>query len=138
MELALFGVVGIVTIVAAGVFGQKLGVAAPLILIVIGVGFSYLPGAPSEIPHEIILTVLLPPILYSAAVQVPVVDFRRNISSITALSVVLVLVTAFVTGFILYVIFPDLSLAAGIAIGAVISPTDAVAATALGKRRPAS
>jgi NhaP-type Na+/H+ or K+/H+ antiporter len=134
MELALFGVVGIVTIVAAGVFGQKLGVAAPLILIVIGVGFSYLPGAPSEIPHEIILTVLLPPILYSAAVQVPVVDFRRNISSITALSVVLVLVTAFVTGFILYVIFPDLSLAAGIAIGAVISPTDAVAATALGKR----
>jgi NhaP-type Na+/H+ or K+/H+ antiporter len=134
MELALFGVVGVLTIVAAGVFGQKLGVAAPLILVAIGVAFSYLPGAPSEVPHEIILTVLLPPILYSAAVQVPVVDFRRNISSITALSVVLVLVTAFVTGFLLYLIFPDLSLAAGIAIGAVISPTDAVAATALGKR----
>ena len=134
MELALFGVVGVLTIVAAGVFGQKLGVATPLILIVIGVAFSYLPGAPSEVPNEIILTVLLPPILYSAAVQVPVVDFRRNISSISALSVLLVLVTAFVTGFLLYLIFPDLSLAAGIAIGAVISPTDAVAATALGKR----
>ena len=134
MELALFGVIGIVTIVAAGFFGQKLGVAAPLILIVIGVAFSYLPGAPTEVPHEIILLGLLPPILYSAAIQVPVVDFRRNFSSISALSVVLVFVTAFVTGFVLYLIFPDLSLPAGIAIGAVISPTDAVAATALGKK----
>ena len=134
MELALFGVIGVVTIVAAGFFGQKLGVAAPLILIVIGVAFSYIPGAPTEVPHEIILLGLLPPILYSAAIQVPVVDFRRNFSSISALSVVLVFVTAFVTGFVLYVIFPDLSLPAGIAIGAVISPTDAVAATALGKK----
>jgi NhaP-type Na+/H+ or K+/H+ antiporter len=134
MELALFGVIGIVTIVAAGFFSQKLGVAAPLILIVIGVGFSYIPGAPTEVPHEIILLGLLPPILYSAAIQVPVVDFRRNFSSISALSVVLVFVTAFVTGFVLYLIFPDLSLPAGIAIGAVISPTDAVAATALGKK----
>lgn len=134
MELALFGVIGIVTIVAAGFFGQKLGVAAPLILIVIGVAFSYIPGSPTEVPHEIILLGLLPPILYSAAIQVPVVDFRRNFSSISALSVVLVFVTAFVTGFVLYVIFPDLSLPAGIAIGAVISPTDAVAATALGKK----
>ena len=134
MELALFGVIGIVTIVAAGFFGQKLGVAAPLILIVIGVAFSYIPGAPTEVTHEIILLGLLPPILYSAAIQVPVVDFRRNFSSISALSVVLVFVTAFVTGFVLYLIFPDLSLPAGIAIGAVISPTDAVAATALGKK----
>jgi len=134
MELALFGVIGVVTIVAAGFFGQKLGVAAPLILIGIGVAFSYIPGAPTEVPHEIILLGLLPPILYSAAIQVPVVDFRRNFSSISALSVVLVFVTAFVTGFVLYVIFPDLSLPAGIAIGAVISPTDAVAATALGKK----
>jgi len=134
MELALFGVIGVITIVAAGFFSQKLGIAAPLILIVVGVAFSYLPGAPTMVDHEIILLGLLPPILYAAAITVPVVDFRRNFSSISALSVALVFVTAFVTGFVLYVIFPDLSLAAGIAIGAVISPTDAVAATALGKR----
>jgi len=134
MELALFGVIGVITIVAAGFFSQKLGIAAPLILIVVGVAFSYLPGAPTTVDHEIILLGLLPPILYAAAITVPVVDFRRNFSSISALSVALVFVTAFVTGFVLYVIFPDLSLAAGIAIGAVISPTDVVAATALGKR----
>lgn len=134
MELALFGVIGAITIVAAGVFSRKLGVAAPLLLILIGFAFSYIPGAPTEIEPDIILLGLLPPILYSAAINVPVVDFRRNFSSISALSVILVLVTAFITGYVLYLIFPDLSLAAGIAIGAVISPTDAVAATALGKR----
>lgn len=133
-RIALLGVVAIITIVAAGAFSKKLGVAAPLILILIGVGFSFVPGAPVDIPHEIILVGLLPPILYSAAIAVPVVDFRRNLSGISALSVLLVLVTAAVTGFILFVIFPDLDLAAGIAIGAVISPTDAVAATALGKK----
>ncbi|MET0989164.1 MAG: cation:proton antiporter, partial [Glaciihabitans sp.] len=111
MELALFGVIGIVTIVAAGYFSAKLGVAAPLLLMLIGVGFSFIPGAPTEVPHELILMGLLPPILYSAAIQVPVVDIRRNLSSISALSVTLVLVTAFVTGYILYLIFPDLSLA---------------------------
>ena len=134
MEWAAFGVVGIITIVAAGVFSKKLGIATPLLLIVIGFAYSYIPGAPVHVPHEIILTVLLPPILYAAAITVPVIDFRRNLSSISALSVTLVIVSALVTGYVLFLIFPDLSLAAAIALGAVISPTDAVAATSLGKR----
>lgn len=130
----VFGVVAVVTIVIAGVFSRKLGVAAPLILILIGFGYSYIPGAPTVVPHEIVLLGLLPPILYAAAINVPVVDLRRNFGTISSLSVGLVLVTAFGTGFILYAIFPDLTLAGGIALGAVISPTDAVAATALGKK----
>jgi NhaP-type Na+/H+ or K+/H+ antiporter len=130
----VFGVVALVTIVGAGAFSKKLGVAAPLILILIGFGFSYIPGAPTVVPHDVVLLGLLPPILYAAAINVPVVDLRRNFTSISALSVGLVLVTAFGTGLILYAIFPDLSLAGGIALGAVISPTDAVAATALGKK----
>lgn len=134
IRMALLGVAAIVTIVAAGVFSKKLGVAAPLILIVIGVGFSFIPGAPTAVPHELILVGLLPPILYSAAIAVPVVDFRRNLLSISALSVALVIVTAVVTGLILYLVFPSLNLAAAIAIGAVISPTDAVAATAVAKK----
>lgn len=134
IRISLLGVLALVTIVAAGAFSKKLGVAAPLILIVVGVGFSFIPGAPVVVPHEVILLGLLPPILYSAALTVPVIDFRRNLTSISLLSVALVIVTAGITGFILYLLFPQLSLAAGIAIGAVISPTDAVAATALGKR----
>ncbi len=90
---AIFGVVGIVAIVAAGAFSKKLGVAAPLLLILIGFGFSYIPGAPNYVPHELILMGLLPPILYSAAINVPIVDFRRNFRAISALSVALVVVT---------------------------------------------
>ena len=121
-------------IVAAGAFSKKLGVAAPLLLILIGFGFSYIPGAPNYVPHELILMGLLPPILYSAAINVPIVDFRRNFRTISALSVALVVGTAFATGTVLYFLFPALDYPAAIAIGAVISPTDAVAATALGKR----
>ena len=130
----VFGVVAVVTIVVAGLFSKKLGVAAPLILILVGFVYSYIPGAPTVVPHNVVLLGLLPPILYAAAINVPVVDLRRNFSTISALSVGLVLVTAFGTGVILYLIFPDLTLAGGIALGAVISPTDAVAATALGKK----
>jgi NhaP-type Na+/H+ or K+/H+ antiporter len=134
MEWALIGVVAIVSIVAAGAFANKLGVASPLLLIVLGVGFSFIPGAPTTVPPEIILAGLLPPILYASAVNVPVIDFRRNFSSIFGLSVLLVVVSAFVTGGLLNILFPKLSLAEGVALGAVISPTDAVAATAIGKR----
>ncbi|HEX3680701.1 MAG TPA: sodium:proton antiporter [Galbitalea sp.] len=134
MEWALFGVVAIVSIVAAGVFANKLGIAAPLVLILLGVGFSFIPGAPTTVPPQVVLEGLLPPILYASAVNVPVMDFKRNFSSIFGLSVLLVIVSAFVTGWLLFMLFPKLSLAEGVAIGAVISPTDAVAATAIGKR----
>jgi CPA1 family monovalent cation:H+ antiporter len=133
-DIAIFIAIGLVTIVVAGVFGGKLGIAAPLLLILIGAGFSFIPGAPVNVPGEIILLGLLPPILYSSAITVPIVDFRRNFASISALSVGLVVVTTFATGTLLWWLFPALSLPAAIAVGAVISPTDAVAATAVAKR----
>jgi NhaP-type Na+/H+ or K+/H+ antiporter len=103
--------------------------------VLVGVALSYLPGVPAiEVPHGWVLDVLLPPILYAAALRVPVVDFRRNLQTITSLSVVLVIVTAFAAGFLLYALLPDLNLAAGIALGAVIAPPDAVAATSIGRR----
>jgi NhaP-type Na+/H+ or K+/H+ antiporter len=103
--------------------------------VLVGVGLSYLPGMPEvDVPHEFILDGVLPPILYAAAIAVPVVDFRRNIRTIGSLSVLLVVVTAFGTGFLLYALLPDLNLAAAIALGAVISPPDAVAATSVGRR----
>lgn len=128
-------VIGVITVIAVAAFSRKLGVAAPLILVVVGIGISYLPGiGPIDIPPEIILSGVLPPLLYSAAINVPLVDFRRNLNSISALSILLVIGTAIGTGVLLWLILPDLNLAAAIALGAVISPTDAVAATALGKR----
>ncbi|WP_424465679.1 cation:proton antiporter [Pseudoclavibacter helvolus] len=135
LELAVFGVAAVLIIVAVAAIAPRLGVAAPILLVLVGIGVGYLPGAPEfEFPPELILTIVLPPILYSAAVNVPLTDFRRNLRSITGLSVLLVIISAFGSGLLLFALLPDLNLAAAIALGAVISPPDAVAATAVGKR----
>nr|WP_202129997.1 sodium:proton antiporter [Rathayibacter iranicus] len=131
----MLGVVGIITVVTVARFSYRLGIAAPLVLVVVGIGASYVPGVPDiEVEPELILAGVLPPLLYSAAIQVPLTDFRRNVRSIFGLSVLLVVVTALAVGGFLYAVFPDLSLPAAIALGAVVSPTDAVAATSIGKK----
>ncbi|MCJ1694628.1 sodium:proton antiporter [Rathayibacter caricis] len=135
MDYALLGVAGIITVVTVARFSSRLGIAAPLILVVVGIGASYLPGVPEiEVEPELILAGVLPPLLYSAAIQVPLTDFRRNLRSIFGLSVLLVFATAIAVGVFLYILLPDLSLPAAIALGAVVSPTDAVAATSIGKK----
>lgn len=131
----VFGVIGVAVIVVVAAFSRRLGIAAPIFLVVIGVLLSYVPGVPSlEVSPEFVLDVLLPPILYAAAIRLSFVDFRRNLGTIMSLSVVLVVVTAFGTGFALFAVLPALTLPAGIALGAVLSPPDAVAATAVGRR----
>ncbi|MFT2818007.1 cation:proton antiporter [Leifsonia sp. A12D58] len=135
MEYAVLGLASLLIIVAVATIAPKLGVAAPLVLVVVGIACSFIPWVPVvEFPPELILALVLPPILYSSAVNVPLVDFRRNLKAITSLSVLLVIVSALVSGLLLYWLLPDLSLAAAIALGAVISPPDAVAATSIGKR----
>ncbi|KQR51934.1 sodium:proton antiporter [Leifsonia sp. Leaf336] len=135
MELGVYAVIAVAVIVGVAAFARKLGVAAPIILVIVGVTLSGLPGVPDiEVPPEIILDGLLPPILYAAAISVPLTDFRRNLAPIAGLSVFLVVVTAFASGFVLYTMLPDLNLAAAIALGAIISPPDAVAATSIGRK----
>ncbi|WP_374945591.1 cation:proton antiporter [Agreia sp.] len=135
MELALIAVLGVVVIVAVSLLAPKVKLAAPLILAVLGIGISLLPGVPSvHVASAVILSGVLPPLLYASSISLPLVDLRSNIGSISALAVVLVIASAFGTGWLLFTLFPELNLAAAIALGAVISPTDAVAATSIGKR----
>jgi NhaP-type Na+/H+ or K+/H+ antiporter len=135
VELGLLGIIGIAVLVGVAVLSKRVGVAAPLILVVVGIGLSFVPGVPSfSIPDEWILTGILPPLLYAAAIKTPVTDFRRNITPIASLSVALVVVSAFAAGLLLHALLPGLGLAAAIAVGAVISPPDAVAATSIGRR----
>ena len=134
-EWALLAVAAVLIIVAVSYFAPKLGVAAPVLLVLVGMACSQLPGAPHLVVEpEWILTIVLPPILYSAAVNVPVVDFRRDFRSIGALSVLLVAVSAFGTGLLIWWLLPEIGFAAALALGAVISPPDAVAATSIGKK----
>jgi Na+/H+ antiporter len=135
MQLALIAVLAVVVIVAVSLLAPKVKLAAPLILAVLGIGISLLPGVPPvHVASSLILMGVLPPLLYASAISLPLVDLRSNVGSISALAVVLVAASAFGTGWLLHLLFPDLNLAAAIALGAVVSPTDAVAATSIGKR----
>ncbi|QHC61310.1 sodium:proton antiporter [Rathayibacter festucae] len=135
MELGIAAVIGVAVLVGVAAFARRLGVAAPIALVLAGVGLSFLPGVPEVVvPHEWVLDGVLPPLLYAAAISVPFVDFRRNIATISGLSVVLVLISAAGIGALLFVLLPELGLPLAIAVGAIISPPDAVAATSVGRR----
>lgn len=135
MEYGLIAVAFVVLLVGVSLVSGRIRIAAPLVFVVVGIAIGYVPGVPLiEIPPEIILIGVLPPLLYSAAVNVPLMDFRRNLRPIAGLSVLLVLISALVVGTILHLAMPQIPFAAAVALGAVISPPDAVAATSVGKR----
>jgi len=128
-------VVAVLVIVAATGLSKRIGIAAPLLLVIVGAAISYIPGAPEiDLDADFILFVVLPPLLYAAAVNFPLIDFRRNLVPIVALGFVLVIGSALAIGFAISWLIPDLGLANAIALGAVLSPTDAVSATSVAKR----
>ncbi|WP_290052369.1 cation:proton antiporter [Amycolatopsis solani] len=127
-ELLVVLVTGFLVIAAATVVGPRLGVAAPLVLVVLGVAASLLPlFSSAHIEPEWILEGVLPPLLYSAAVSMPAMNFRREFGAISGLSVLLVVGSSLVLGLFFALVLPDLGFAWGVALGAIISPTDAVA-----------
>ncbi len=135
MEFTLVAVLGVVAIVAVAAFSERLGLAAPLSLVLVGIALSFIPGVPHpEIEPEWILAGVLPPLLYSAAVSMPVTDFRRDFQSISGLAVTLVVLSTLGAGALFHWLLPEIGWPAAFALGAVISPTDAVAATSVGKK----
>ncbi|HEY5978949.1 MAG TPA: sodium:proton antiporter [Microlunatus sp.] len=134
MELLEIAMIGIAVMVGVSVIAPKIGIATPLLLVLLGIGISFLPFvAPVEIEPEWILGGILPPLLYSSAVNMPAMDFRRDLRTISAFSVLLVIGSAVVIGYVMSWLIPDIDLATGIALGAILSPTDAVA-TSIVKR----
>ena len=134
-QLITLVVVGVVLVIGVvSFFASRIGVAAPLALTVVGVGVGAIPAVPHfQISPDLVLTVILPPLLYAAARQVPFVDFRRNLRVIGFLAIALVIVSAAVVGVVVALIWA-IPLALAFALGAVVAPPDAVAATSLGKR----
>ena len=135
METALLiSIAGIALVVAITAVAPRVGVAAPLLLVLLGIAVSFIPTMPPiEIEPEWILGGLLPPLLFSAAVSIPSMEFRRDLRLISAFSVVLVIVSALVVGVLMTWLIPGLPLALGIAVGAIVSPTDAVATSIVKK-----
>lgn len=115
-------------IAAAELLADRTGIAAPILLLLLGAAVALIPGMPEvEVEPELVLMIILPPLLYSAAVNMPVSDFRRNIAPIGVLAVLLVAISAGVIGFVVNRMAPGIGIAACLALGAIVSPSDAVA-----------
>lgn len=113
---------------------RRLGASGPLILMLVGIAGSFLPFVPDvHLQADVVLLGLLPPLLYSTAIRTSVIDFRNNIRVIGYLSVLLVLVTAAVVGLVTWLILP-VPFAVAFALGAVVAPPDAVAASAVARK----
>ncbi len=125
-------VAGSAAIAAAG---RRVPVPAPLLLVAAGLAVSYVPGVPDYTldPH-IVLPLLLPPLLHTAATDSSYLDLRAQARPVALLSVGYVLFATFVVGCAAYVIVPGLPLTAALVLGAVVAPPDAVAATAVARR----
>jgi monovalent cation/hydrogen antiporter len=135
VEIA-FELVALAIVVLAGTaLAERVHFPAPLGLIVVGVVASYVPGVPTvHLSADVVLLGLLPPLLYAAAIQTSLVDFNANRRSILLLSVGLVIFTTLGVGVLVHALLPGIDWWAAIAIGAVVAPPDAVAATAIGRR----
>ena len=116
-------------------FARWRGLPAPLLTVAVALAVSFVPGVPDiQIDSELILTVVLPPLLYSASLDVSLLNFRESRVQIQRLGVGAVVVTAFVVGGVAYLLIPDMTLPAAILVGAVVAPPDAVSAAAIGRK----
>ncbi|WP_203654097.1 cation:proton antiporter [Demequina activiva] len=128
MEVLVIGVIALIAIAFATAVSPRVGVAAPLILVALGVAVSLIPGMPAvEIEPEVILAGVLPPLLYAAGASIPATDFRREFRSIGALSVLLTILSTVLVGVLVHALIPDLAWPWAFAIGAIVSPSDPVA-----------
>ncbi|MCX5340959.1 Na+/H+ antiporter [Streptomyces atratus] len=114
---------------------RRTPVPPPLLLVTVGLIASYLPGVPTyTLDAHIVLPLLLPPLLYTAAVDSSYLDLRANLRPVALLSVGYVLFATVAVGWLAYRLVPDLPLTAALVLGAVVAPPDAVTAAAIARR----
>jgi CPA1 family monovalent cation:H+ antiporter len=123
-------------VVAASVLvARKTALPYPVVLVLVGLTLSFIPRLPEvKLNPEIVFFFFLPPLLYPAALFTSWRDFRRNLRSILLLAVGLVLFTMVVVAGVAHWLIPSLPWAAAFALGAIVSPPDAIAASAIIRR----
>jgi len=133
----IFGIAFAALIVALSALARRLPIPTPILQLVAGLALGLAPGVSTpELDPDLVFFVFLPPILWSAAMFTSPREFRRNIGSISLLAVGLVLVTTAVVAIAAHALMPGMPWAVAVALGAIVSPPDAVAATAIVSRLP--
>lgn len=124
-----------VLVAALVTFARKSDLPYPIVLVLGGLLLGLVPGLPEvRLDPEIVFLLFLPPILYSAAVFTSFRDFRNNLRPIGFLAVGLVLTTTAAVAVVAREVVDGLTWPAAFALGAIVSPPDAVAATAILRR----
>jgi Na+/H+ antiporter len=128
--LVLLGLVA-----ALAVLSRRVGIPYPIVMTIGGLLLGLVPGLPRvELPPDVVFLVFLPPILFSAAFFTSPRELRANARPIGLLAVGLVLTTTVVVGLVVHALVPDIGWAPAFALGAIVSPPDAVAATSIAQR----
>lgn len=134
LDAILIGIGGVLVIALATAIAPRLRVPPAVLLVVVGVGISLIPAVPLiQVDPEIILIGILPPLLYSAAVSLPAIEFRRDFGPVAGLAVFLVVLTSAALGTMFLHFLPVIGVFLAVALGAILSPTDAVATTIVKK-----
>ena len=122
-------------VVIFGDLARRLKVAYPIVLVVAGLLISFVPGLPKiSLNPDVIFLAVLPPLLYHAAWETSWRDFRYNIVSILLLAFGLIGFTVFGIALAGEKLFSLLYWRTGLVLGAIVAPTDAIAASSIAKR----
>lgn len=124
-------------VVALTALARRLPIPSPILQVLAGLALGFIPGVRiPELEPDLVFFVFLPPVLFSAAFFTSVREFKQNLRPISFLAVGLVFVTTAVVAIAARALFPGLPWAVAVAIGAIVSPPDAVAAAAVVSRLP--
>lgn len=133
LELLAFVLGGVAVIVALQLLADRTGLPVAALLTLAGLLYAVLPGPNLTLDPHVVLTFMIPPLIYSAALNSSLTAIRENLRTVISLSIGLVLATAVITGVGMMLFVSGVGLAAGMALGAAIAPTDPVAALSVGQ-----
>ena len=134
LEPLAFILAAVAVIVMLQFLANRTGLPTAALLTVAGLVYAMLPGPNLKLDPHAILTFVIPPLIYSAALNSSLLAIRKNLGAVISLSIGLVLATVMLVGIGVDLFVPGIGLAAAIALGAAVSPTDPVAALAVGGR----
>lgn len=110
---------------------DRIKIPYPILLVLVGIIIGLVPGLPTvTLDPELVFLIFLPPVLYSAAWNTSWPDFKASIRPISLLAIGCVLFTTTMVAVIAHAFIPGFGWAESFVLGAIISPPDAVAATA--------
>src|SRR3954470_11926117 len=129
-------VVGLFVAVAGlAALSRAVGVPYPIALVLGGLVLGLIPGLPRvELNPDVVLVIFLPPLLYSGAFFASLRDLRRDLRTISLLAVGLVLATMAAVAVVAHQVIDDMPWGAAFALGAIVAPTDPIAATTILRR----